>query len=353
MSNQPQNKQAVVQAKRTVADLINSERCKTEIAKVLPKHLTPERMTRVPLTATLRNPKLLDCSPESLMNSLLICSQAGLEPDGRLAHLIPYWNSKKNGYECQVIFDYKGLVTLALRNGAEGVYADKVCENDLFEAGVEDGRKILNHKPNWKKERGNPYCYYAVCKRNGEVDFEVMSLDEVSSIRGRSRAKDEGPWVTDFDEMGKKTVLRRLSKRWDLQAEIRDVINADDDTPQPFGQLTVSRPMFEAPKQVAETSEPLPEPEAPQPDAPAEEPKSEPKNEATTKEHALTSIRAALKARKITEGQLLDFWAQTGATSGEFFSLEEVSMSKPQLLEHTVQNWKEFVDKLTEAKGKK
>jgi len=334
--------QPAVQAKRDVQALITSERARSEIAKVLPKHLTPERMTRVALTAMMKTPKLLECSQESLMNALLLCSQAGLEPDGRLAHLIPYGNA------CQVIFDYKGLITLALRNGAESVYADKVCENDFFEAGVVDGRKVLNHKPNWKKERGNPYCFYAVCKRENEVDFEVMSLDEVEAIRQRSRAKDSGPWMTDFDEMGKKTVLRRMSKRWDLLPEIRDVINADDDTPQ-LNQLTVSRPMF-APKQVQETSEaPLPEPEAPQPDAPTAEPKTEP----VTKEHALASIRAALKARKITEGQLMDFWAGTGATDGSFSSLEEISMSKPQLLEHTVANWKEFADKLQEQKGKK
>ena len=121
MSN---GQQGLVQAKRSVRDLISADKTKLEIAKVLPKHLTPERMTRVALTATMKNPKLLECTPESLMNALLVCSQAGLEPDGRLAHLIPYGNV------VQVIFDYKGLVTLALRNGAETVYADKVCEFD-------------------------------------------------------------------------------------------------------------------------------------------------------------------------------------------------------------------------------
>lgn len=354
MSNPTQNKQMAVQpavqAKRDVQALITSERARNEIAKVLPKHLTPERMTRVALTAMMKTPKLLECSQESLMNALLLCSQAGLEPDGRLAHLIPYGNT------CQVIFDYKGLIALALRNGAESVYADKVCENDFFEAGVIDGRKVLNHKPNWKKDRGNPYCFYAVCKRNGEVDFEVMSLDEVQAIRQRSRAKDSGPWMTDEDEMSKKTVLRRMSKRWDMMPEIRDVINADDDTPA-FNQLTVSRPMFEAPKQIT-GSEQLRTPElekaveaeaeAPQADALVAEPKTEP----APKEHAVASIRAALKARKITEGQLLDFWASTGATDGSFGSLEEISMSLPQLLEHTIANWREFADKLQEQKGK-
>jgi hypothetical protein len=114
--------------------------------------------------------------------------------------------------------------------------------------------------------------------------------------------------------------------------------------------------MFEAapnqPKQIQEAEQPLSEAEAPQPDAPEAPPvvRQEPEKE---KEHALISIRSALKSRKITEGQLMDFWSQTGATDGSFSSLEEVAMSKPQLLEHTVANWKEFPDKLQEAKGKK
>ena len=90
-----QPSRALIESKHTVSDLLNSERAKTEIAKVLPKHLTAERMTRVALTATLKNPALLQCLPQSLMNALLVCSQAGLEPDGRLAHLILQENAER------------------------------------------------------------------------------------------------------------------------------------------------------------------------------------------------------------------------------------------------------------------
>ena len=93
---------------------------------MLPKHLTPDRMARVTLTAIIKTPALMNCTPESLLQAMMLCSQAGLEPDGRLAHLIPYGNV------VTVIFDYKGLVTLALRNGAKAVYGDKVCETDTF-----------------------------------------------------------------------------------------------------------------------------------------------------------------------------------------------------------------------------
>ena len=111
-----------------------------EIAKVLPKHITGERMLRVMLTCFLKTPALAQCSRESLTQALMTCSQAGLEPDGRLAHLIPY------GKVCQVIFDWTGLVALASRNGIT-VFPDVVYENDVFDAGVENGGQVRDAPP--------------------------------------------------------------------------------------------------------------------------------------------------------------------------------------------------------------
>lgn len=323
--DKPQNQ--LIKQKRDVRDLINSDLCKAEIAKVLPKHLTPERMTRVALTATLKTPKLLECTPESLMNALLICSQAGLEPDGRLAHLIPYGNV------VQVIFDYKGLVTLALRSGAEAVYADKVCEADVFDAFVEDGDKKLVHRPDWRKSRGEAVCYYAVIKRGGVTDWEVMSKEEVDAIRKRSRASGSGPWVTDYDEMAKKTVLRRMSKRWDLLPDIRDVINADDDVPVGVAH-PVSKPIFDTPVSLpappeSETSPVLDEQaEAAAGLAPAQEAppvESRPAN-GNGGQNYVKAVRNLCKMSKITEGALLDFLQGTGSTDGSVGTLEELGL---------------------------
>lgn len=341
--------QSLVQAKRTVTDLINSERARTEIAKVLPKHLTPERMTRVALTATLRNPSLLNCTPESLMNALLVCSQAGLEPDGRLAHLIPYGNV------VQVVFDYKGLVTLALRNGAQSVFADKVCEYDEFFAGVVDGNKVLTHKPNWAKPRGTAYCYYALCKRDGQIDWEVMTVEEVQDIRKRSRAANNGPWVTDFDEMAKKTVLRRMSKRWDLLPEIRDIINADDDTPPPFGAVPIARPIFEAkaelpapePEPERERKEPVPATKPPEPATPEAKPATE-----AAGMNPLKAVRAHAKMTHIKEGQILNQLAADGTTDGSYGTLEELALASggKDILQALAEQWPDFVARITGGK---
>ena len=344
-------KQALIQSKRTITDLINSDRARAEIAKVLPKHLTPERMTRVALTATLRNPALLNCLPESLMNALLICSQAGLEPDGRLAHLIPFGN------QVQVIFDFKGLVTLALRNGAEAVFADKVCEYDFFEAGVVEGRKVITHKPDWSKPRGTPFCYYAVCKRGGEVDWEVMSMDEVEAIRARSRAATKGPWVTDFDEMAKKTVLRRMSKRWDLLPEISEVINADADTPSPFNLAPVARPVFETKPTVTvmpgnESPELPPEP-APPVNGTVPDQTPPPIAEAPSGFNPLKAVRNLCKMAKIKEGELLTHLASDGTTDGSVGTLEELALAEGgrTILQAVADSWPDLVARMGEAKG--
>jgi recombination protein RecT len=313
--NKPQ-----LQKKRDIRDMLNSDGFKVEIAKVLPKHLTPERMTRVALTAFLKTPKLLECSPESLTNALLVCSQAGLEPDGRLAHLIPYGNV------VQVIFDYKGLVALAIRNGMEAVFADVVCEEDFFEASVENGVKKLTHRPDFRRARGEPVCFYAVCQRGGIVDWEVMSKEEVDAIRERSRAKNAGPWVTDYTEMAKKCTIRRMSKRWDLMPEIRDVIYSDDDVPGEIKQVKVSRPLFESPRLPEPEPETLPakaEQEGEPPASPETGPGDAP-SESAPNAKAVKGVRNLCKASKISEGKLLEFLVATGSSDGSHGTLDEL-----------------------------
>jgi recombinational DNA repair protein RecT len=58
---------------------------------------------------------------------------------------------------------------------------------------------------------------------------EVMTLREVDDIRMRSMSKDSGPWVTDFEEMAKKTVFRRHSKVLPMSAELAQAMASDDD----------------------------------------------------------------------------------------------------------------------------
>jgi len=206
-----------------------------QLRRVLPKHVTPERMARVALTALTRTPKLAECDQASFFQCLLSLSQWGLEPDGRRAHLIPFENRKRGVVECQLIIDYKGLVELAYRSGfVKSIHADVIREGDLFEYSL---GKILKHVPHFLRvdgakpeTSGKVIAVYCIAEMVGEtVKTEVLSKEEVDAVRSRSKAGSSGPWVTDYNEMAKKTAFRRCSKWLPLSAEFRDALERDDD----------------------------------------------------------------------------------------------------------------------------
>lgn len=229
----------------TIKQHLEGEQFRNTIAKVLPKHLSPDRMARVAITALTRTPMLAECDQASFFRCLMDLSQWGLEPDGRRAHLIPFRNNQKRIVECQLIIDYKGLVELCYRSGVvSNIHADVVCDNDdfLFDLG-----EIVRHKIDFKADRGNVYAAYAiVTMKDGTKKCEVLSKQEIDGIRARSKAGRSGPWVTDYNEMAKKTAFRRVSKWIPLSAEIRDAIYADDDVIEgEVVQTTTRRPGIE------------------------------------------------------------------------------------------------------------
>ena len=236
----------------TIRGLIQGPQFKQALAMVLPRTMRPERFVRVALTAMLRVPELADCSQTSLFMALLQLSSYGLEPDGRRAHLIPFKNQKmcqcghkqdehkgqecsrcdckarRTMVECQLIIDYKGLAELVRRSGEVSyIHCDVVYANDEWSFGY-GTEAHLRHKPS-VKERGDKVAYYSYVRlKDGSEDFIVMNPAEVEKIRRRSKSPDAGPWVTDYDEMGKKTVFRRHSKWLPLSPEVRRAVERDD-----------------------------------------------------------------------------------------------------------------------------
>jgi len=222
------------QKPRTLKGLLSEENVKAQFALALPKHLSAERFSRVAITALTRTPKLQECTPESFMKCLLDLSAAGLEPDGRNAHLIPYNNNKAKTVECQLQIDYKGYVELVMRTGEVSyVHADKVCDNDVF---IVDCGELKSHVVDYKKDRGAAYAYYAIIKRkDGTAKCEVMTLPEVIKIRDKSQGYksavqygNDHPWISHFDEMAKKTVFKRAQKWVRLSPEVQQIIERDN-----------------------------------------------------------------------------------------------------------------------------
>lgn len=218
----------------TIVQMLNSDTFKTQVGMALPKHLTPDRFARMCLTAVRRTPKLMKCTQDSVMNCMMTLSQVGLEPDGRLAHLIPFENRRDNCVECTLIIDYKGLVQLALRSGLVAtIHADVVCEGDIFEYSLGEVTKhvpwFLRRDADKPDEPGDVYAIFAMVKnKDGTTKAEVMSALEVEAIRRRSKSGESGPWKTDTNEMRKKTAFKRLTKWIVLSPEFRDALDVDD-----------------------------------------------------------------------------------------------------------------------------
>lgn len=210
------------QRQQTIRDLL--EKAKPKLAEVLPRHLTPDRLIRIACAATSRNRQLLACTPQSLLLAVMNAAQLGLEAGSPLgsAYLVPY------GDTCQLIVGYRGLIELARRSGQiASIEAQVVHDNDEFicERGF---NPVLRHIPCWKGDPGDMYAAYAIAKlTDGSSQVEVMTKAQIDAIKNRSRAGRSGPWVTDYSEMARKTVVRRLCKYLPLSVEMSKALDMD------------------------------------------------------------------------------------------------------------------------------
>lgn len=193
-----------------------------EIAKALPSVITKERFTRIVLSAISVNPQLGQCTPQSFLGAMMTSAQLGLEVNTPLgqAYVLPYKNH--GTLEAQFQLGYKGLIDLAYRSGeVEVIQAHVVYENDEFtcEYGLDPK---LTHKPA-ECERGDPVKVYAVFKtKSGGYGFEVMSMDDVrkhAAKYSKAYGSSYSPWKTNFEEMAKKTVLKRVLKYAPLKSD--------------------------------------------------------------------------------------------------------------------------------------
>ena len=212
----------------SIAELIKV--MKPEIERALPEVITPERFTRMALSALNTTPKLAECSQMSFLSALMNAAQLGLEPNTPLgqAYLIPYKN--KNGLECQFQIGYKGLLDLAYRNPEmQIVQAHEVYENDEFDYELGMNPKLV-HKPTLG-DRGELRLFYGMFRlTNGGFGFEVMSKTAVESYaREYSQSYDSSfsPWQKNFIDMAKKTVIKKALKYAPLRTDFRRAMSTD------------------------------------------------------------------------------------------------------------------------------
>jgi recombination protein RecT len=214
---------------KTVYDLLQRQR--PEIEKALPAHLDGERFLRIVFTEIRRTPKLLDCSPESLLGAMMLAAQLGLEP-GPLGHvyLVPFKG------QVEFIVGYKGMIDLAFRSDKlKDVAAKIVYAGDAFDF-REGTRPYLDHKSDGPPGDREPTHFYAVARlRTGGAPFVVLYPEDIAAAQKRSPAgaKGVGPWVTDWAAMARKTCVRRLSAFLPQSPQLAQALERDE-APVPF-----------------------------------------------------------------------------------------------------------------------
>lgn len=212
------------------------------LREALPAHIKPERFERNLIIALTQQPKLLNCNPQEVFAEVSKAAALGLYLDPQLgeAYLICSYNGRERREVPQLRLGYRGLIKLGRQSGEIAqLYAHEARANDVLRVSLGSTKELV-HEPNYlasEEERGEIVLYYAVVVyRDGTTDFEPMTIRDLEAIRDRSdgwRAFSEGkikstPWSTDFGEMAKKTVLRRLMKRLPQSPEMADALAVED-----------------------------------------------------------------------------------------------------------------------------
>lgn len=229
------------------------------IAAVMPKHMSSERLFQLAVSTINQTPQLAECSSQSILSCVMKCSALGLEPSavdglGR-AYILPFWNGKTRSREATFIIGYKGLIDLARRSGQlRTIHAQAVYEGDTFEYWEDEDGQHFKYRPLIGADHSPEkltHVYMTAKLNDGGYVFEAMTKAEVDAIRKRSKSADKGPWVTDYEAMALKTVIRRASKYLPMSTEksqrIAEAVAADETTPDYSG---IFNPIVEQAPQV-------------------------------------------------------------------------------------------------------
>lgn len=220
-----------------------------DIASILPPSMDAARFVRVSLMAVSKNPGLLECDRASIVMSIIEAAEVGLEPTGGVggAHLVPF-RDKQGNKHAQLIYDYRGLQYLIREGGGGEVKTVLVYEGDIFKVYQGTERPRIHHTPRFQTEDPAKVTYVYAVPLDHPEKFEVMSRTQVEAVRARSKAANNGPWVTDWGPQARKTVLKRIAAWLPLKPSARQAIdndtqrelswNADDDSGEPVRSRT-------------------------------------------------------------------------------------------------------------------
>jgi len=184
-----------------------------------------------------RNPKLMDCTPVSLLNSIVLASQLGLRFGTQEVSMVPF------GSEATLIVQYQGKAKLALGSKLiTSIEAEVVYSCDVWEYWrTQDGLHV-KHIPNFAERRKlkpteeNIIGAYCQLGTHSGKQFRFCDIGEILEARSKSRGYNyqvkkhgtDNPWFTSFDAMALKTAVHRAMKLAPQDANM-SLANALDD----------------------------------------------------------------------------------------------------------------------------
>jgi len=208
------------------------EQRRNEIKNALPSDVSVDAFIRAAITSAQLNPEIQACSWTSLWTSCLRACRDGLLPDGQEGAIVPFKST------ATWIPMYAGLLRRFRRSGQfKWVTAGVVREGEEFEHWIDENGEHFRHVPGEDISTPVTRVYALATTKEGGVFVAVMPLAEVNKIRAMSRAtREDSPWKLHWDEMAKKTAIRRLSK---MLPSARDIVGEDDLPEVPLGLMQV------------------------------------------------------------------------------------------------------------------
>lgn len=234
--------------------LLENPNTLSQFKNALPKvGVDAKQFARMAITTLSQNPDLLQCEPASILRCLVLSAQYGLPPTGRGGMWLV-----KYGRTCTPIIDWRGLMEIARRSGhVTRIMANCVHRGDVFE--YEEGSEpFLKHRKtadSTSRDEDVTHVYAVAHLKDGPAIFRVMTRLEIEQTRSRSKASSRGPWVTDWQAMARKTVVRRLCEFLPMQSSDQRLLEmvAHEEAGMDLGGFM---PTVDVPADVADADEP-------------------------------------------------------------------------------------------------
>lgn len=199
------------------------------IEGALPKDFNKTRFIQNAIALLNEKPDLAKFGQTKIMAGLMRGAMLGLDFFNKEAYLVGYGTELQ--YQTSYIGSQKLIKKYALHK-VKNIYAELVRQDDLFETGIEANKRYVTFKP--KPFNNMPVIgAFAVCEfEDGDIAVETMNLDELEAVRKKSKMGNAGAWKEFAGEMQKKSVIRRLCKKIEIDfenPEQKEIFEADTD----------------------------------------------------------------------------------------------------------------------------